>query len=71
REYLGPAALNDAAAPRCFELLWCQDVPSCYGNHVNMPQPTVCRIAERVSRLLARTIFTRSVKFPHGAQSLI
>ncbi|KAG0414436.1 hypothetical protein HPB47_008380 [Ixodes persulcatus] len=34
-----------------------------------MPQPTVCRVAERVSRLLARTLFTRSVEIPDGTEN--
>lgn len=37
------------------------------GDLVNVSQPTVCRVVERVSRLLASTLFTRLVKFPSGA----
>ncbi|KAG0420971.1 hypothetical protein HPB47_003125, partial [Ixodes persulcatus] len=40
REYSRPAALTDAAAPRCFELLRCRDVLSCYGKHVNPTAPS-------------------------------
>lgn len=37
------------------------------GDLVNVSQPTVCRVVERISRLLASTIFKELVKFPQTA----
>ncbi|KAG0442052.1 hypothetical protein HPB47_015792 [Ixodes persulcatus] len=36
------------------------------GDLVNVSQPTVCRVIERVSRVLADTLFPRLVNFPEG-----
>ncbi|KAG0412993.1 hypothetical protein HPB47_009857 [Ixodes persulcatus] len=36
------------------------------GDLVNVSQPTVCRVIERVSRVLAETLFPRLVDFPEG-----
>ncbi|KAG0432420.1 hypothetical protein HPB47_020858 [Ixodes persulcatus] len=36
------------------------------GDLVNVSQPTVCRVIERVSRVLADTLFPRLVDFPEG-----
>ncbi|KAG0440011.1 hypothetical protein HPB47_016436, partial [Ixodes persulcatus] len=37
------------------------------GNLVNVSQPTVCLAVERVSRLIASTLFGRLEKFPNSA----
>ncbi|KAG0436192.1 hypothetical protein HPB47_018090 [Ixodes persulcatus] len=36
------------------------------GDLVNVSQPTVCQVVERVSRVLATSLFPRLVKFPEG-----
>ncbi|XP_064458513.1 putative nuclease HARBI1 [Ornithodoros turicata] len=38
------------------------------GDLVNVSQPTVCRVVEKISQLLARTLFKKLVKFPEAAE---